>query len=111
MAYRFHKTDRPIARAISIFGAALILVSQLIAVAHFHEGAVLHNGVAAPEISADAGLCPICQLALHSPGSMAQATTVARAPTIAEAIFIVAASRSQSAVFSADRVRAPPIAL
>src|SRR5271156_2974080 len=112
MAYRFHKTDRPVARAISIFGAALILVSQLIAVAHFHEGAVLlHNGIAVPQISADAGLCPICQLALHSPGSMAQATTVARAPTIAEAIFIVAPSRSESPVFSADRVRAPPITL
>jgi hypothetical protein len=111
MAYRFHKSDRPIARAISMFGAALILVSQLIAVAHFHEGAVLHNGVAVPQISADAGLCPICQLAMHSPGSMAQAATVARAPAIAEAIFIVAPSRSESPVCSAARVRAPPITL
>lgn len=111
MEYRFHKTDRPIARAISIFGAALILVSQLIAVAHFHEGAVLHNGVAAPQISADAGLCPICQLALHSPGTMAQATTVARGAAIATTIFIVAPSRSESPVFSADRVRAPPTTL
>lgn len=111
MAYRFHKTNRLLARAISIFGAALILVSQLIGVAHFHESAVSHNGVAAAQISTDAGLCPICQLALHSPGSMAQATTVARAPAIAETIFVTAPSRSGSPVFSAARVRAPPVTL
>ena len=111
MTFRFHKTDRPLARAISIFGAVLIVVSQLIGVAHFHEGAVSRNGVASQQISADAGLCPICQLALHSPGSMAQATTVARGPAIAETIFITAPSRSESPVFSAARVRAPPIAL
>jgi hypothetical protein len=111
MAYRIHKTDRPIARAISIFGAALILVSQLIGVAHFHESEVSHNGVASAQISADAGLCPICQLAMHSPGSMAQATTVARAPAIAEAILIEAQSRFESLVFSTARVRAPPIVL
>ncbi|MFZ2064269.1 MAG: hypothetical protein WAU82_24895 [Candidatus Binatus sp.] len=107
MAYRFHKTDRPLARAISIFGAVLIVVSQLIGAAHFHEG----GGVASQQISADAGLCPICQLALHSPGSMARATTVARGPAITETIFITAPSRSESPVFSAARGRAPPITL
>jgi len=111
MAYRFNKTNRLRARAISILGAALILVSQLIGVAHFHESEVSHNGVASAQISADAGLCPICQLAVHSPGSIAQATTVARAPAIAETIFIAAPSRSESLVFSAARVRAPPIVL
>src|SRR3984893_10393307 len=111
MAYRIHKTNRLLARSISIFGAALILVSQLIGVAHFHESAVSHNGVAAAQISTDAGLCPICQLALHSPGSMAQAPTVARAPAIAETIFVTAPSRSESRVFSAARVRAPPVTL
>jgi hypothetical protein len=111
MAYRIHKTNRLLARSISIFGAALILVSQLIGVAHFHESAVSHNGVAAAQISTDAGLCPICQLALHSPGSMAQATTVARAPAIAETILVTAPSRSESPVFSAARVRAPPVTL
>lgn len=111
MAYRFHKTDRLLARAISIFGAVLIVVSQLIGVAHFHEGAVSRSGVASQQISADAGLCPICQLALHSPGSMAQATTIARGPAVAETIFVTAPSRSESPVFSAARVRAPPIVL
>jgi hypothetical protein len=111
MAYRFHKSDRSLARAISIFGAALILVSQLIGVAHFHEGAVSRNGVASPQISTDTGLCPICELALHSPGAMANATTVARGPAIAETTFLAAPSRSESPVFSAARVRAPPITL
>ncbi len=111
MAYRIDKSDRPLARAVSILGAALILVSQLIGVAHFHEGAVSRNGLACPQISADAGLCPICQLALHSPGTMAQATTVARGPAVAETIFVTAPSRFESLVFSAARVRAPPIVL
>src|SRR3984893_19009789 len=104
MAYRIHKTNRLLARCISIFGAALILVSQLIGVAHFHESAISHNGVASPQISTDAGLCPICQLALHSPGSMAQATTVARAPAVAETIFVTAPRPSQASGFC-DRRR------
>jgi len=111
MTYRLYKTKRLRTRAISIFGAALILLAQLIGVSHFHESAVLHNGVASPQISTDAGLCPICQLAMHSPGSIAQASTVARAPAVAETIFITAPSRSESVVFSAARVRAPPVTL
>jgi len=111
MAYRIHKTNRLLARSISIFGAALILVSQLIGVAHFHESAVSHNGVAAAQISTDAGLCPICQLALHSPGSVSAATTVARGPAIAETVFLVAPLRVESPVFSDARVRAPPVSL
>ena len=111
MTYRLYKTKRLRTRAISIFGAALILLAQLIGVSHFHESAISHNGVASPQIITDAGLCPICQLALHSPGSIAQASTVARAPAVAETIFITAPSRSESVVFSAARVRAPPVTL
>jgi hypothetical protein len=36
MLSRFHKGGRAAARAIAIFGAALILVSQAIGAAHFH---------------------------------------------------------------------------
>lgn len=111
MAYRIHKSDRPLARVIAIFGATLILVSQLIGVAHFHGSTVSHNSVASPQISSDAGLCPICQLAMHSPGSIARATTVARAPAIAETIFLTAPSHLDSPVFSTARVRAPPTTL
>ena len=106
-----HKTSRAAARLTALFCAALILVSQLIGVAHFHEGAVSRNGVASAQLSADAGLCPVCQLALHSPGSLAQATTDARGPAVAEAIFVAAPIPSEQPVFSTARVRAPPISL
>ena len=110
MTSRVH-TGRTGARAIAIFGAALILVSQLIGAAHFHEDAVSRNGVVTSTLSADLGLCPICQLALHSPGSFAAATTVARGPAIVGTIFLSAPVRSASPVFSTARVRAPPVSL
>ncbi|MGB8414286.1 MAG: hypothetical protein WCE23_15810 [Candidatus Binatus sp.] len=111
MLSRFHKSGRVAARAIAIFGAALILVSQAIGAAHFHEGAASRNGVAVAEFSADPGFCPVCQLALHSPGSVASTATVARGPAIAGTIFIAAPIRSESPVLSAARVRAPPVSL
>ena len=104
------RIDRGGRTAIAIFGAALLLVSQLIGVAHFHDGGtVSRNGVATAALSVDAGSCPICQLALHSPGSLAQATTFARGPTLAETIFIAAPIRPHSIAFSSARVRAPPV--
>jgi hypothetical protein len=111
MSSRFHKGGRAVGRAIAIFGAALIFVSQAIGAAHFHEGAVSHHGVVTPQLSADEQFCPICQLALHSPGSIAAAPTVARGPAIAETIFPAAPIRSESPLFSAARVRAPPASL
>ena len=111
MIPRVHKDGRTGARAIAVFGAALLLVSQLIGVAHFHEGAVSRDGKVVAQIGTDPGFCPICQLALHAPGSLAQATTVARTPAIAETIFVVAPARAESPVFSTARVRAPPVSL
>ena len=84
MISRLNRGGRTGARAIVIFGAVLLLVSQMIGVAHFHEGAVSRDGIGAAQVGTDSGLCPICQLALHAPGSLAQATTVARGPAIAE---------------------------
>jgi hypothetical protein len=106
-----HRSSRAATRAIAILGAALILISTSIGVGHFHEGAVSRNGVATAQLSADAGLCPVCQLALHSPGSIAQATTVARGPAVAEAIFVAAPIPSEQPVLSSARVRAPPVSL
>ena len=104
----FHSSGRA---AIAIFGAALILVSQMVGVAHFHESAVSRDGRVTATLSADPGFCPICQLALHSPGPLATAATVARGPVVAETIFVRAAVPFESPVFSAARVRAPPISL
>ena len=111
MTYRFHKGDRTVPRAVALFSAALILVSQLIGVAHFHEGAASRDGIVVAQVGANEGLCPVCQLALHSPGSVAAAATVARGPVFAETVFFAAPSRFESPVFSDARVRAPPVSL
>jgi hypothetical protein len=111
MTSKYHKGGIAAARAIAVFCAALILVSQAIGAAHFHQGAVSRDGVGVAALSADAGLCPVCQLALHSPGSVAAAPTVARGAAIAGTIFFAAPIRSESPVFSAARVRAPPVSL
>jgi hypothetical protein len=111
MISRFHNSGRAAARAIAIFGAALILVSQMVGVAHFHESAVSRDGRVTATLSIDPGFCPVCQLALHSPGSLATTTTVARGPIVAETMFVPAPVRSESPVFSAARVRAPPVSL
>ena len=111
MIFRFHRDGRTAQRAIAIFGAMLLLVSQLIGVAHFHEASVSRDGIGTAQPATDQGLCPVCQLALHSPGSVATATTVARGLAIAETVFIPASARSESPVFSAARVRAPPVSV
>lgn len=111
MISRFHKNGRAAARAIAIFGAVLLLVSTTVGAGHFHEGADSRNGRATAALGADPGFCPVCQLALHSPGSLAAAKTVASGPAIAETIFVAAPVRFESLVFSAARVRAPPVAL
>jgi hypothetical protein len=111
MLPRLHGGGRVAARAIAIFGAALILVSQLIGAAHFHGSAVSGVGVAVPQLNVDEGICPICQLALHSPGSVASAPVIARGPAISGTISLFTPTRSMSPVFSTSRVRAPPSAL
>ncbi len=111
MTSKFHKGGTVAARAIAVFGAMLILVSQAIGAAHFHLGAASRDGVPVTQLTVDEGLCPICQLALHSPGSVSPAAAVARGPAIAGTIFFAAPIRSESPVFSAARVRAPPISL
>jgi len=111
MTFRVKSSGRTTSRAIAMFGAVLLLVSQVVAVAHFHESAASRDGVASAALSVDPGFCPVCQLALHSPGSVTAATTVARGPSIAGTILLVAPISSESPVFSAARGRAPPVSL
>jgi hypothetical protein len=108
MVARFHRYATALARSIAIVAAAVLLVSQLAGVAHFHEGSLSNDRA---QISTDAGFCPVCQLALHSPGSMAAASTLAPGPVLAEAVSFAAPVRLESPVFSTARVRAPPVAL
>lgn len=109
MISRLNRGGRTGARASVIFGALLLLVSQMIGVAHFHEGAVSRDGVGVAQVGTDSGLCPICQLALHAPGSLARVPTVVRGPAIAVSLFVAATARSESPVLSIARVRAPPV--
>jgi len=111
MRSRVHRNGTAATRAVAIFGAALLLVSQLIGVAHFHENAGVRDGIVAAQPVTDPGVCPVCQLAMHSPVSVASALTVARGPAIAETVFVITPVRFDSPVFSDARVRAPPTAL
>jgi hypothetical protein len=111
MISRFHRSGRTAARAIAIFGALLILVTTSVSASHFHQRAVPRDGAAAVQVAVDEVLCPLCEFALHSPGSVSSTATVARGPAIVDPIFLAAPVRSESPVFSTARVRAPPITL
>jgi hypothetical protein len=107
MSSWFHKKD--FARAIATIGATLVLFAQLIGAVHFHQSVVSHDGIVNAELSADQGLCPVCQLAFHSPGSVAAAPTVSRGLAFADAIVRAHPTAIESPVFSAERGRAPPV--
>src|SRR5208337_2058182 len=110
MISSFQRCGRAAARSIAIVCAGLLLVAQTVGVAHFHDP-VSRDRVVAAQPATDQGLCPVCQLALHSPGSVTAATTIGRGPAIAETIFIATPIRFVSLVFSEARVRAPPVSI
>jgi hypothetical protein len=107
MSSWFHKKD--FTRAIATIGATLVLFAQLIGAVHFHQGVVSHDGIANAALSADQGLCPVCQLAFHSPGSVAAAPTVSRGPAFTDAIVRAQPVEIEPPEFSAERGRAPPV--
>jgi len=109
MSSWFHKKSGHSARAIATMGAVLVLFAQLIGAVHFHRSVASHDGIVNVEISADQGLCPVCQFALHSPGSAAAAPTVSRGPAFTDAIVRAHPAEIESPVFSAERGRAPPV--
>ena len=109
MSSWFHRKNAGLTRAIATMGATLVLFAQLIGAVHFHQGVVSHDGIVNAELSADQGLCPVCQLAFHSPGSVAAAPTVSRGLAIVDAIVRARPVEIESPVFSAERGRAPPV--
>jgi len=108
MSSWFHKKN--FSRAIATIGATLVLFAQLIGAVHFHQSVVSHDGIVNAELSADQGLCPVCQLAFHSPGSVASAPTFSRGPASTDAIVRAQSVAIESPIFSAERGRAPPVA-
>src|SRR5258708_33476123 len=111
MSSWFYKKGGGLARTLATIGATLILFAQLIGAVHFHEGVISHDGIVTAELSADQGLCPICQLAFHSPGSLAAAPTVARGPAISDAVVLAEPADIESPVTGPERGRAPPVTL
>ncbi len=99
------------ARTLATIGATLVLFAQLIGAVHFHEGVISHDGLVTAELSANQGLCPICQLAFHSPGSLGAAPTAARGPAIADAVVLAEPADIESPVTGPERGRAPPVTL
>ena len=97
--------------ATAIFAAILIVASQAVGAAHFHEGDVSRNKSAVMQLVIDEALCPLCQFALHSPGSVSSTPVVAGGAVIAEALVLAAPVAPETTVFSTARVRAPPISL
>ena len=109
MSSWFHRKNAALTRSIATIGATLVLFAQLIGAVHFHQSVVSHDGIVNAEISADQGLCPVCQLAFHTPGSIAAAPTVSRGLAIVDAIVRARPVEIESPVFSAERGRAPPV--
>ncbi|HVN64592.1 MAG TPA: hypothetical protein VMT58_08130 [Candidatus Binataceae bacterium] len=90
-------------RAISVAGAALILAAQLVSAVHFHQAA------ATSQFNLDEGICPICELAFHSPGSISAAPAIMRGPVPVEIAAIRQLPAVHAAVFAPERGRAPPV--
>jgi hypothetical protein len=109
MSSWFNKKSAAFPRAIATMCATLVLFAQLIGAVHFHQSVVSHDRIVNAELSADQGLCPVCQLAFHSPGSVAAAPTISRGPAIVDAIVLAHPVAFESPVFSAERGRAPPV--
>jgi len=107
MSSWIHK--KSVARAIATMGAALLLFAQLVGAVHFHQDVVSHHGIVDAALSADQGQCPVCQLAFHSPGSVAAAPAVSRGPASTDAIVRAQPVEIESPVSSAERDRAPPV--
>lgn len=99
------------ARAVASLGAALVLLAQLIGAVHFHEGVRPPARATAAAPSSDRGQCPVCQLAFHSPGSIASAPAISVGVPLDQAVVLTESTARPSAVFSPERGRAPPVSL
>ncbi|HYL59919.1 MAG TPA: hypothetical protein VEU51_13705 [Candidatus Acidoferrales bacterium] len=105
------RRNRALARGLATAGAVLLLFAQLLMAAHFHEGVASRGGIAAAQLSADRGICAVCELAFHSPGSVAAAPTLSRGPAPADSIVLPDPIALDSPVLSPERGRAPPVSL
>ncbi|MGH7812990.1 MAG: hypothetical protein ACREQI_03200 [Candidatus Binataceae bacterium] len=82
--------------------AVLILAAQLIGAVHFHQAP------RSAQLSVNEGLCPICALAFHAPGSMSAAPAILCGPVPTEVAAIPELPAARSLAASFERGRAPP---
>ena len=99
------------AKAIALFGVVLILASQFIAVAHFHQRNVTPQFNAPTQVVADDGLCALCSLAFHAPFNPAATSSIARPFAELRLVYAAIALPHVSIPFSSCQTRAPPPAI
>lgn len=95
---------KPIARVVGI----LILGAQLIALGHSHQGNLIRQFNAQPQVVADDGLCALCLLAFHTPLNPAVTPAIARPYAEIRLVDASVTSLHVSIPFSSCRTRAPP---
>ena len=98
------------AKSIALFGAALILTAQILALAHFHQRNATRQFSAQNQIVADDGLCALCILAFHAPVNPAAAPAIARPYAEIRLVEIALARLHIYASYSSCQTRAPPAA-
>jgi hypothetical protein len=100
---------RRLARALAVFGAAVILAGQLAAAIHTHQIFQTERIGSAAEIAVDSGLCPLCLLAFHSKGSLGAAPMLARPAVQLRAVPEAASSSFESFKEFSALTRGPPV--
>jgi|SRR5579862_4828054 len=99
-------------RRLAAVGGFLLLVAQLLAVAHFHRNQFATGISATPQATSNgAELCPICVSTLHAPVAVAFAPSVARPHAAIERAVDQQARPSSSPVLTLAHGRAPPVSV
>jgi hypothetical protein len=96
------------AKSIALFGAALILTAQILALAHFHQRNPTRQFNAQNQVVADDGLCALCILAFHAPVNPAATPTIARPHAEVRLVDLANARLNVFTASSSCQTRAPP---
>jgi hypothetical protein len=98
-------------RGVAALVAAILLLSQSLAAAHFHPLPTAQKYAANAVVSADDGPCAVCLFCLHSPTVSAVTPSVTAPTPFAQRDQIVTESRLHSSYDSHLFGRAPPASL
>ena len=98
------------AKSLALFGAGLILVAQLLALAHVHQGNPTRQFSTQTQLVADDGLCALCVLAFHAPLNPAATPSIPHPYADIRLVDSGVARLHVLVSFSPYRTRAPPAA-